>query len=182
MDKHTHLIAFVILCCFCSQSKAQVYSLDDLLIRSHSTLDNAILESEKEIIEYENSLFKIQVFPKLRMSATIPSITNSISPITLGDGSEKFVNRYYMNTAASLGLSQLIPFTGGTVTVSTGLTRLDNFSPQRNKSFSLNLFNVSYAQSVTSFNQYKWDKKILNKQKLLKQVNNFYNQLPDLLY
>lgn len=164
MDKHTYLFVFVVLCCICLPSKAQVYSLDDLLLRNQSTPESAVLESEKEINEYDNRLFKIQVLPKLQMSATLPSLTNSISPITLGDGSEKFVNRYYMNTAVSMGLSQLIPFTGGTVTVSTGLTRLDNFSPQRNKSFNFNMFNVSYAQSIASFNQYKWDKKILSKQ------------------
>lgn len=176
MDKHTYLFVFMVLCCICLPSKAQVYSLDDLLLRSQSTPENAILELEKEINEYDNRLLNIQVLPKLQMSATLPSLANSISPITLGDGSEKFVNRYYMNTSVSMGLSQLIPFTGGTVTVSTGLTRLDNFSPQRNKSFNFNMFNVSYAQSVASFNQYKWDKKILNKQNKAFRITKIQNR------
>lgn len=176
MNNHTLFLTFVLLCCFCLPSKAQIYSLDDLLQRNQSTRDNAILESENEINEYDNRLFKIQVLPRLQMSATIPSLTNSISPITLEDGSEKFVNRYYMNAAVSMGLSQLIPFTGGTVTVSTGLTRLDNFSPQRNKSFNLNMFNVSYAQSVTSFNQYKWNKKILKKQNEAFHITQIQNR------
>lgn len=164
MDKKHTISLFLSLSIICLNGNAQSYSLSDLLNMSSNTLEVEIIDVEKEINEYDNRLFKIQILPKIRMSATLPNITNSISPITLGDGSEKYVNRSYMTSALSLNISQLVPFTGGTVSFSSSLNRLDNFAPQRNKSYNLNLFNLSYSQNLSIFNQYKWDKKILLKQ------------------
>lgn len=155
---------------------AQSYSLIDLLNMSHLSSGADIIESERDINEYDNRLFKIKTLPQIRMAATLPSFTHSISSITLGDGSEKFVNRSYMTSALSLNVSQLIPFTGGTVSFSSSLTRLDNYAPQRNKSFNLNIFNLSYSQSLSIFNQYSWDKKILSKQNELFEISQIQSR------
>ncbi len=171
MDKKRTIGLFLSLLIYCLNGGAQSYSLTDLLNMSSSTLDINIIEAEKEINEYDNRLFKIQILPQIRMTATLPNITNSISPITLSDGSEKYVNRSYMTSALSMNLSQLVPFTGGTLSFSSSLNRLDNFAPQRNKSYSFNLFNLSYSQSLSIFNQYKWDKKIISKQNELFEIS-----------
>ena len=137
MDKKHAIILLLFINLYCLNGNAQSYSLTDLLNMSSSTLDFKIIEAEKEINEYDKRLFKLQILPQIRMTATLPNITNSISPITLGDGSEKYVNRAYMTSALSLNLSQLVPFTGGTISLSSSLNRLDNFAPQRNKSYNL---------------------------------------------
>lgn len=176
MDKKHSIILLLFIILYCLNGNAQSYSLTDLLNMSSSTLDFNIIETEKEINEYDKRLFKLQILPKIRMTATLPNITNSISSITLGDGSEKYVNRSYMTSALSLNLSQLVPFTGGTISLSSSLNRLDNFAPQRNKSYNLNLFNLSYSQNLSIFNQYKWDKKILSKQNELFDISQIQHR------
>lgn len=108
MDKKHAIILLLFINLYCLNGNAQSYSLTDLLNMSSSTLDFKIIEAEKEINEYDKRLFKLQILPQIRMTATLPNITNSISPITLGDGSEKYVNRAYMTSALSLNLSQLV--------------------------------------------------------------------------
>lgn len=171
----------LILMCLCMNmgilhGESYKYSMEQLIqLGSHSSVMQ-IRESDSLINQYQNKLFKVQLLPKVNMSATLPSLTNSISPITINDGSEKFVNRFFMSSTLSLSLSQLIPFTGGTISLTSGLTRLDNFSPQRTKSFNLNLFNLSYSQSLFSFNSYRWEKKILKVKNELFKVSDIQRQ------
>ena len=163
-NRRTIVTAAVFLCLNILGTHAQVYSLGELLRLGHLTTGEAIIESEKMMSEYDNRLFRIRTLPQMQLSATLPGLTHNISSVTMADGSEKFVDRFYMNSAISLSISQLVPYTGGTLHLSSGLTRLDNYSPQRNHSFNLNLFNFSYSQNVSPFNQYKWDKRLLDKQ------------------
>lgn len=158
------MILISLLCLNQHFVRAQCYSIYDLLSLGHHTNNAQISSIEKQINEFDNKLFKIQVLPQIQMSATLPCLTNSISPIVISDGSEKFVNRFYMTSALSLGVSQLVPFTGGTLSLTSELVRLDNFAPQRTKSYNLNIFNLSYSQSISSFNPYKWEKKSIYKQ------------------
>lgn len=152
------------------------YSMEQLLELGRYSSVMQIRESDSLINQYKNRLFKVQLFPKVNMSATLPSLTNSISPIAISDGSEQFVNRFYMSSSISMSVSQLLPFTGGTISLTSGLTRLDNFSPQRTKSFNLNLFNLSYSQSIFSFNSYRWEKKILKVNNELFKVSDIQRQ------
>lgn len=178
MDKIYRIISVVCICldvCVL-HGQRKTYSLEQLLKMGAQSSVRQIRESDSLINQYENRLFKIRSLPKVNMSATLPSLTNSISPIAISDGSEQFVNRFYMSSSISMSISQLIPFTGGTISLTSGLTRLDNFSPQRTKSFNLNLFNLSYSQNISSFNSYRWDKKILKANNELFKVSDIQRQ------
>lgn len=166
----------VILLLLCQIVFAQNYSLFELLNLNDITTDAQISISEEKINEYENKLFRIQVFPKLYMTATLPNLTNNISSIALSDGSEKFVNRSYMTSSVLFTANQLIPFTGGTISLSSGLTRLDNYSPLRTISYNFNMFNLSYSQSISTFNAYRWEKKIRIKQNELFNISQVQNR------
>ena len=148
------LISLIILFAYHSLSGQNCinYSLDQLLQIGVKSYVTEIQKSNALINKYNNRLFQIRVNPKVKLSATLPNLVNSISPITLNDGSEKFINRFYMSSSMSMSVSQFLPFTGGTLSINSGLTRLDNFTPKRTKSFNLNMFNLSYSQSISSFN------------------------------
>ena len=86
------------------------------------------------------------------------------------DGSEKYVDRFYSSANIGLSVSQLIPFTGGTLSLSSALDRLDNFNPEYSLSYNLNLINFTYSQKITSYNQYKWEKKLYRVQKTIDNI------------
>lgn len=165
---------FIALSAFlhCEVTKCQerVYTLDDVLDLYSQT--DAYEANAADSIIYSNNrkLFKIQVLPTVSLSASTPNMNNSIIAVTQPDGSDKFVNRFYANTNIALNVSQLIPFTGGTMTLSSYLTRLDNFNPKRSISYNLNLFNISYSQNLLGLNSFKWDKKTQEAQDKVQSV------------
>lgn len=159
-----------------SGQNSGVYSLEQCLAKGKCTYIMDVHNSNTRVNDLKNRLFRIRTLPKIRLYATLPNLVNTISPVTLYDGSEKFINRFYMSSSLSMSLSQFVPFTGGTVLINSGLTRLDNFSPQRTKSFNLNLFNMSYSQNVSTFNSHKWDKRIVEKENTLFEVSEIQLQ------
>lgn len=156
-------IVWIFLCLmFGGISYAQNLSLtlDQVIALSVETNDYEILKSDSLITQYNNKIFRLKVLPKFSLTATLPNFNNSISPVTLPDGSERYINRFYSSANMGINISQLVPFTGGTLSLSSTLNRLDNFNPTRNQSYSLTLLNFSYSQKISGFIQYKWEKKL----------------------
>ena len=142
------------------RAQRRTVTLDEAVTLSLETEQATVIHADSVLNAIESRRFRIQNLPKLSFSGTLPNLVNSIQPITMTDGSEQFVQRSFMSTSASLSLSQNIPFTGGTLSLSGGLSRLDNFIPERRTSFSTSIFSVSYSQSLSTFNAYRWDKRI----------------------
>ena len=106
-----------------------------------------------------NSTFK----PQLSFDATLPSLSRRIDAIPLPDGSEAFVNRSFMRNNVGVSLSQVIPQTGGTVFVNTGLSRLDLFetnSQDYSRSYLSNPVSIGFNQPIFQFNRFKWMRQI----------------------
>lgn len=142
-----------------SQEAGGAQTLESLLALYKQTNDYHIIQSDSTISSNSQALFKKQVLPNVSLSASFPNINNSISPVIQPDGSEVFYNRFNASSSISISASQLIPFTGGVLVVSSSVVRLDNYIPTKNTSYNLNLINISYNQSLTGYNSYKWEKK-----------------------
>ena len=166
------IISAVFFICFVtmeSHAQEKVLSLNDaifLATRSHSAKAIAADSLKNEL---EDRIFKIGYLPHVSFSGSLPGLTNDITPITMPDCSEQFSHRFYMSSSASLSISQKIPFTGGMVSLSGGLSRLDNFLPERSSSYSMSLFSLSYSQSLSPYNPDRWDRKIHQKSQ---EINN----------
>lgn len=151
-------------------SVAQTFlTLDQAIDLSQNSREYKVVEADSLIQAYNYRLFKIKALPKINFSATLPNLNNSISPITMTDGSEQYVDRFYSSANVGLSVTQLVPFTGGTLSLSSTLDRLDNFIPDHNLSYNLNLINFSYSQKITGYNQYKWEKKLY---KIQRNIDN----------
>lgn len=151
-------------------------TLDQAIELSQNSTSYELLQADSLINYYNDRLFKIKTLPKIDLNATLPNLNNSISPITLTDGSEKYVDRFYSSANVGLSVSQLVPFTGGTLSLSSTLDRLDNFNPERSLSYNLNLINFTYSQKITGYNQYKWEKKLHKIQKTIDNIQLIQNR------
>lgn len=152
--------------------KSQSYNLtlDEAIDLSQNSNDMGVLKADSMIRGYQDKLFKLKILPKVNLSATLPNLNKNISEVTQSDGSEKYINRFTSFSDATLGIYQLLPFTGGTLSISSNMSRLDNFSPQNNTSYNLNLINFSYSQQITGYNEYKWSKKLYEIQKSIDNI------------
>lgn len=158
-----NIVKVLFFCFFLSDtavSQNMILSLDQVIKLAKKSSAFEIIKSDSLVFEYNQRLFDIETLPKVVLSATLPNLINSISPVTLSDGSERFVNRFYSTANVGLNMSQLVPFTGGTLSLSSALSRLDNYRPDQDKSYNLNMLNFSYNQKISGYNQYKWKKKL----------------------
>jgi outer membrane protein TolC len=102
--------------------------------------------------------FKANYLPSLTFTSA-PNFNHSINPITLPDGTSQYVQQNQLITDANLSLNQNITFTGGTLSLQSGIQRLDIFD-DNSFSYKTNAILVGYQQSFWGYNSLKWDKKI----------------------
>ena len=76
------------------------------------------------------------------------------------DGSFQYVNSYNLQNSLGLQVSQNLTFTGGTLSVYSDLSRIDQFDMDKSLTWYSQPVTVSYYQPLFTYNQFKWDKKI----------------------
>ena len=96
--------------------------------------------------------------PQIALNATIPSFSHSIAGVTQPDGTIKYVDFTNMQNVVGVSLFQPITRTGGSVFVSTNLSRLDVFGTSTTTSFYSNPIRIGFEQPLFAFNELKWDK------------------------
>jgi outer membrane protein TolC len=103
--------------------------------------------------------FKANYLPSVSFSST-PNFNHQINVITMPDGTSQFMQQNQLIVDGSIAVSQNISLTGGTISLSTGINRLDLFGAANSHTYRTNPVSVSYRQSLNGYNSLKWDKKI----------------------
>ena len=80
------------------------------------------------------------------------------------DGSLNYVSSNNLQNGVGLQINQNITFTGGTLSVASDLSRIDQFGMNKSMTWYSRPITVSYYQPLFTYNQFKWDKKIEPKQ------------------
>lgn len=102
--------------------------------------------------------YKAELLPSINLNGTVGNYNRSISDVRDGQTGEVhyFTNNTLYNDL-SLSIDQQIPFTGGTLSLNSSLSRLDQFSYD-NFIYNTTPINISYNQPLFSFNELKWQK------------------------
>lgn len=102
--------------------------------------------------------YKASMLPSLSLSSS-PSLNRSTNYVTLPDGSELFARSNSMRNNVSLDLSQNVWFTGGTISLSSNLSRLDQLGENPTHSYYSQPLQLSFSQSLNGYNSFKWSRK-----------------------
>jgi outer membrane protein TolC len=101
--------------------------------------------------------FTATFYPQLTLQGDVPAYTHSINPIVLPDGTTIFTPQSEANASLNLGLTQKIPFTGGQLSLLSGLNRIDLMESKshyyRSKPLTLTL-----SQPLLQINTMRWDR------------------------
>lgn len=109
--------------------------------------------------------YKAELRPSLNLSANLLNFNRSLVQLQdYNTGAISYRANYNLSNDATLYVSQSVPWTGGTLSLSTSLSRLDQYSPARLTTYYAQPIYLSYAQSLWGFNRFKWDKKTEPKQ------------------
>lgn len=137
-------------------------SLDDAIATAHDQSPAALLARHTFLTSYwEYRSFRAEQLPALRLTGALGQYNRSL--VALQDattGAYNYVGNNTLNNSLLLSLNQNITLTGGTVSVTTGLGRLDQFSPQSRLTWNSNPVYVSVSQPINGYNSFHWEKKI----------------------
>jgi len=145
-----------------SQQSTLTFSLDDVIKLAKDQSPMGIMARHRfrgSYWEYRTHVAKFR--PGLTFSSVIPELTRSIDKITLPDGSDDFVERSLMNSSVEVSLMQNIAPTGGSIFMSSGLQRIDNFNAEENPLTYLSTpVSIGFRQPIKAHNSFRWEKKI----------------------
>ena len=102
--------------------------------------------------------------PSLSLYGTLGSFDRSLRLLqNYETGEMVYTSNYNMENSLGLRARQNIPFTGGTLSLYTDLTRIDQFG-SGGKTWYAQPVTLSYSQPLFSYNQFKWNKLISPKE------------------
>ena len=95
--------------------------------------------------------------PQLVLEGIVPGFDRQIGQVLQPDGSFLFRNYSRSASSATLGISQSMLATGGTLSVTTGLSRIEIFGTNRSLFWASTPFALNFNQPLFRINQLRWD-------------------------
>ena len=111
----------------------------------------------RDASRWRERAFNARRMPQLALTGTLPSYLRSIDPIIQDDGSTQYRPRRETTSTLGMMVSQQLPFTGGSMFVSSGLSRLDVGGDFSSRVYNSTPVTVGISQSIFRPNGLKWD-------------------------
>jgi len=116
--------------------------------------------ASRDVARYRNDAFNARLRPQLFLSGNAANLNHGINSITAPDGSTAFVGQSQNQSSMLLGFSQAIPLTGGTITVGSAVSRIDEFGTSYNKAWSTSPVVLSLQQDLFKPRDIVWNERI----------------------
>lgn len=158
MKKNILLFSFLLSLSIYSQR--QITLEDAIKIAQKNSPDYKALLNQNQASYWRYRNFNASFLPQLRLDATLPQYSNYTRRLTNDNGQDVFVRSNQARLEGSLSLNQNIALTGGTISLSSQLERVDVFGDNSTTGFSVIPFSINYNQNSLFYNQFKWNKKI----------------------
>ena len=146
-----------------STGSAQEYMTLSDAIHTARTQSVEALEAKQAFIStyWAYRSYKASRLPSVYMYGNLMNFDRSLTLLqNPEDGTLKYVSSNNLQNGAGLEINQNITFTGGTLSVSSDLSRIDQFGGNKSLTWYSRPVTVSYYQPLFTYNQFKWDKKI----------------------
>lgn len=132
---------------------------DAIRIAQSQSRDVAIARHSFRSSFWNYNFYKANYLPVLSFNAA-PNFNHQINVISLPDGTSKYAEQNQLVSAGGLSVSQNIPWTGGLISLESGIQRLDLFGAYNQTSYMTNPVLLTYQQSVFGYNSLKWARRI----------------------
>ena len=136
-------------------------SLADAIAMAQQRGDQAEgARASRDVARFQNDAFNSRLRPQLFLSGNAANLNHGINPVTTPDGSTIFVGQSQNQSTMQLGFSQAIPLTGGTITVGSALTRIDQFGTEYDKKWQSSPVVLSLQQDLFKPRNVVWNERI----------------------
>lgn len=100
--------------------------------------------------------YKADLLPGLSMSGNVPNYNRTFREVANLDGTTSLVYSEQSNASTSLQINQPVMYTGGNLSLSTGISRLGIFSNENSYLWSSTPMVLGFSQPLFQFNELKW--------------------------
>jgi len=105
--------------------------------------------------------YKASRLPSIYMYGNLMNFDRSLTLLqNPEDGSLNYVSSNNLQNGMGLQINQNLTFTGGTLSLSSDLSRIAQFGKNSSLTWYSRPVTISYTQPLFTYNQFKWDKKI----------------------
>ena len=109
--------------------------------------------------------YKASRLPHLNLYGNLASFDRSLRQLqNYETGELVYTSNYNMQNSLGLSFSQNVTLTGGTMSLYTDLSRIDQFGPKGSKTWYAQPLTFYYKQPLLTYNRFKWEKKISPKE------------------
>lgn len=103
--------------------------------------------------------YRAEYLPSLTLSSNLANLNRSLVELQdYNTGQRRYYHNYTLNNDVTLSISQNIALTGGTLSLSSTVNRLDQYTPNRQTTYYAQPVYLSYMQSIFGFNRLKWNR------------------------
>ncbi len=109
--------------------------------------------------------YKASRLPSLNLYGNLASFDHSLRQLqNYETGELLYTSNYNMQNSLGLSISQNVTFTGGTVSLYSDLSRIDEFGSRSGNTWYAQPVTFTYTQPIFAYNRFKWEKKISPKE------------------
>ena len=119
-----------------------------------------VAQRDASVATLDVARLRADLRPQVRLNATVPSYFRSFRETVQPDGSIRFQPVTVNNSSVGVSAAQAFAKTGGTLALSTGLQRFDDFEQDFNL-YNGSIARLGYTQPLWGFNRLKWDRQII---------------------
>jgi outer membrane protein TolC len=101
--------------------------------------------------------FGARLLPQVSLAGNLPRYNRSIIPVVQPDGSTLFRSQQEMNSDLNMVVAQRLPFTGGTLTMSSRLAQLKRSGATTTETWNSSPFSIRFDQPLLRSNAMGWD-------------------------
>ncbi len=114
-------------------------------------------QSTLEASRQRDRAFGARLLPQLGLTGITPNYNRSIISVLQPDGTTLFVPQQQTDASLNMSVTQRLPFTGGDLTVSSALSRLQLSGTASKQTWSSTPYSISLRQNILRPNTLKWD-------------------------
>lgn len=112
--------------------------------------------------EWQYQAFRSSLRPQITLSGNVPQLIRAINPVEQNDGSLLYLPQSHGQSSVGLSVSQVISTTGGRLSLTSGLNRVDEFGAYQSHYYRATPMTVNLHQPLFQHNPYHWNREIQN--------------------
>lgn len=146
-----------------------------------------LLQTQREYSYYEFLNYKSSLKPQVSLYGNLPSYNKQYAAITQPDGTIYYLPVTQNTANLGFSLSQQLPFSGGTVSFNSNLSRFDDLLAKMHQ-YNGTPFFIQLNQPLFAMNANRWDRKIAplkleeSKREFVLSLENIAMQVTDMYF